>query len=451
MNENQYYNPIVQAMMHLSQTRMEQAKLQQNQQQHGSEQKIAQQRADQEEERIKQAKDQFEEMAEFHKQSISNENAVREAQVAQFHNNMRLGLANASREGTDLTKAYGPGSKPGLISVPGLGDVDPTAFQTQQQAADVALAQKVKETGAVTNAQQTALAPFVNSQREASDASESKKLYQEHLNKMDELDKAGQNTFKNRQAEDAAMLARTKYEVGGHIAAAKISAGLGDGSGGAGYAIINQAKPLVDSIFNGEVDGSKLSKQQKALVNIWSQNTGEQVPNTTDYYKKVRQLDPLGRIVNNATDMAINFSRDSPQGGLLAAAQSKIIGAGNLDAAKKSFNSDIGTVVSMMDDQQRKALPEFQRTLDGMYNSINNKQQNLGSVQSARGNIQSHIDGVLTGVNPDRKAIILQNHHLTDFYNPSQPSATNPQPQSSGQPTHQWTPNGIVPIGQPQQ
>ena len=101
----------------------------------------------------------------------------------------------------------------------------------------------------------------------------------------------------------------------------------------------------------------------------------------------------------------------------------------------QDLNAHVGAFVQTFDQQTRKSNPEFERTLNGLFDSKANKAQNFQKIQDAVNASTPVINSTFGGMIPDRKAATMHQLGMTDFL----PSATQqtgapPNPQQGPPP-----------------
>ena len=253
--------------MHLQQSRYQQAELAQRGQQNQAENQLRQQQLEQAQKNIDSETDYRKGMLTAEHDRLQAEHDKNSLMAKQFVQAM-------VEHGTDPTKVFQPGKAAGTIHIPGVDeDIDPTGYRTAQQAADFDIANKVKETSQTTTAKLQAEEPFNETKRQADFTNQwnlDRAAAQERFTQMEQQ---GINTAKLRQAEDDASMARTRLEVNGHLAGARIAAtGVNDPNDV--QTLLGQGKQLADGVAVGTLDPTKLTKQRKIHLIFISKQLG---------------------------------------------------------------------------------------------------------------------------------------------------------------------------------
>ncbi len=199
--------------------------------------------------------------------------------------------------------------------------------------------------------------------------------------------------------------------------------GLDDGSGSnAGI-----AKSLLDGIFNGNEDFSKLTPDQKRAVTGYAQGTGElsSIPSDGKSYKaKLDSVTGIQTMLSQYKDLAANFSRDS-QGvwdrgnqnitlPLVGTIQRTAPGS-DLESKIAAMKSSGGQLATFFDQQNRKSDAEIIRQVMGEFDPKATAKQNMDKLNTHIKQLENAVKQNFVGMNPDRINTILGNRGITDL------------------------------------
>lgn len=206
--------------------------------------------------------------------------------------------------------------------------------------------------------------------------------------------------------------------------------GMDDGSGIAS----TYAHNLTNDIFDGQADYSKLTSDQKRLVDNYAAASGERgLPtNGKDYSDKIGTVTGLQALVNQYRDLAQNYSKDSPGGGpmqMLQHGQFGLVPTSDLNSKLDTAKASGGALATFFDKQNRKSDAEILRQTKGFFDPTATTAQNLQKINTQTGLLQQGVRNVFSGMTPDRVNLILKDHGVTDFGGFSQqtPGQTTPQ------------------------
>ena len=209
------------------------------------------------------------------------------------------------------------------------------------------------------------------------------------------------------------------------------SLGMDDGSGNGAA----QVKQLADGIYDGNIDYSKLTPDQKKATDAYLTGTGElgSLPtNQKDYSKKIETVSGLQTLVNQYRSLAKNYSIDSPGSTAkgnqfvkmpLIGSVGRVEPGSDLDSQLNSVKSSGGQLASFFDQQNRKSDAEILRQVTGWFDPKATAQQNLQKINDHVNQLQQGVKTTFGNMNPDRVNKVLGDKGITDF------GAFTPQPQ----------------------
>jgi hypothetical protein len=407
--EEQYINPIIQAMVHSANTQQQQEQLKQQQAQlkaqiaqHDIERQLHEKGLEQSQQRLDWEKEHGLGMLEAHK-------AMTEAQVHMLQTENLLKMRQASLQHIDLSEALKPGALPGA----GI----PTPLQAQQQEAQrirsEAFAKSEGQSQGALGAQQALL---TQQGQQASDLAE-----KAHAAQM-------QIAIQHGQDELAATKVRGQYansnaNINGayHLRGIAMLNSIGEGENG------EKAKQLTDGIYNGNIDFKALPQTDKRLVETYATGTGELKSLPQDHKDYSEKIDSLGRIqtlINQYRELANNFSRDSP--GAKAKGNQNlnlpVIGTlhrtkpgSDLASAEDAMKASAGQLSSYFNKQNRPTDTSVIREVAGSFNAAATKDQNLEKLNKHIQQLQGTVKRTFGTMSPDRINKILGDKGITDF------------------------------------
>jgi hypothetical protein len=419
--ENQYINPIIQAMAHLQQSRMQQAQFAQKAQENAAQQKqhqdllkIEQQRADQAEEDIKNRH-------EHEMGSLKNATDLATAALAQHHLeelNMVRGIQGA---GGDLSKLLPPGSKPGTVKLPSGQEIDPTGLPTMQQIQQAEAEAAAQKAGAVTSAQRGAAEPF-------DIAADTRKHLEDKEKREDDFNKAmsvsasnGKNQLDVANIHAAAQKADAQINGYNHLRGIQLmhQLGMDDGSGVQSTFF----KDKLNDIYDGKADYSKLPKDIQRGVDTYAQSTGEtgMPTNGKDHASSLDNIVRLQALFDQARDLATNYSKDSASGKnsfmqrLQEGQLGGLVPVSELNSKVATFKTSGGELASTFDKQNRKTDAEIIRQVQGMFDPKATMQENFHKIEDQKNKVQPIVSRALGNMKPDRQNLVLKDNGITEW------------------------------------
>ncbi len=441
MNEDQYYSPIIQAMVHTATL-----------QKQGQQQEIEKERNKNEAAARKEALGQAQQTIDqnHENQLRQHDLALQQLEVQHQHENLQAELARF--EATKKLQEVLGGAKPGFDInqiAPGISKFlqgGQQQGQFSQQQTKPALPPEMSYAGPPQSDQQTPpAAPGENPMAGLFDpeakarqigAETTAKAGAEEPFKIREEDRANTNKLAllgaQKDADKEIARIHGAYQLSGdringayHLQGIQLmhQLGLDDGSGSnAGI-----AKSLLDGIFNGNEDFSKLTPDQKRAVTGYAQGTGElsSIPSDGKSYKaKLDSVTGIQTMLSQYKDLAANFSRDS-QGvwdrgnqnitlPLVGTIQRTAPGS-DLESKIAAMKSSGGQLATFFDQQNRKSDAEIIRQVMGEFDPKATAKQNMDKLNTHIKQLENAVKQNFVGMNPDRINTILGNRGITDL------------------------------------
>lgn len=417
--EDQYINPIIQAMIASSQLQGQAASRKQQAEQEKTQNAQRQQQIDQETERLK-------EEHEFHQQTIDNATQLLKAHLAQAHNETAFSriqnfktLSDLSKNGVDIGKLFPGtpqdsgvaevGSSP-TVSLPGNeGDqqnVPVSAFPTQQQSQQSQFALEKGSALAKTQGEQEALAPF-------SSVAFGRQKDLEHQKAIDAMNRTiteGANQERIANIHGGYSLAAEREATNGRLQGIKYAHQLGLGDEDS--AIANN---LEDSVINGTQPYNTLSPDQKRAVTGVAQAKGHVLPTVKGYTDALDTAKESQSLLQQARDLANNYSSDSGNTNYLMNAVKQHIPGTDLKAKMDSLNGQVNTVRTGL-GVSRSSNPETERLFKAIFSPTNTKEQNMDNIESLAKQLNVSVNNLFPkNVPASQKNYVLGNRGITDF------------------------------------
>ncbi len=400
MNEEQYYSPIIQAMIHTATLQKQGAQQEIEKQKNADEKKLREQA-------LKQAQQQIENAHEMNlKQS---DLALQHLNLQQQQHNMQLELsriqalkegqgvlANA-KPGTDLTKIA-----PGLTNFlqggsqfqPQQSRQLPVELGGDQQQAQVPQEQPQADLSGLFDPQAAGRAKAAEVTAVGA-AQEPFKIREEDRANNHKLEQLGvQKGYDESITKIRGEYANANARINGayHLRGIQLmhQLGLDDGSGSTS----SIAKSLLDGIYDGNIDYSKLTPDQKRVVTGYAQGTGElsSLPADGKTYKaKLDAVTGIQTMLAQYKDLAANFSRDSfgafDKGNqnitlpLIGTLQRTAPGS-DLESKIAAMKSSGGQLATFFDQQNRKSDAEIIRQVMGEFDPKATAKQNMNKINT---------------------------------------------------------------------
>ena len=424
--ESQYYAPIIQAYLEatrgMQQQKNQEAEREQRQEALDRQEEQAQQQKKQQDQLLTQAQQRIDQEREWHHSEIENQTAARKAATDQAHLQTSKILAELIRNGMSPQAAAG---LTGGQFQPG----NPIAAQTAQQLQlpggpssedTISLnGQQIPVSGIPTQAQQqaTALADFqARAGVTAGANAAAEEPYKEKARKEQEAFQ-----LKIAQMNGDKTLAAARINGQYHLEGIKQmhSLGLEDGSG----QVSNMAKQLVDGVFNGTVDPSKLTLDQKRLASAYASANGETLPTNKTYATNLDNIGNLDTLLTQYRDLAQNYSKDSPgdtnnllkrmetSGSLL----SNVTGTSDLNAKQDALKAQAGLLAKVFEQQSRTSDANIVRQAIGSFDPKATVEENLGKLNSRFQDLNQVVKNTFPGQNTDRINSVLAARGITNL------------------------------------
>ena len=442
MNEQQYYNPIIQAMVSSAQLAQNKAEAGEKAKQFVADNKIRQQLADQALQDIQQRGD-------YQKATLANEHE----RVKNLHDEFILHSTEAARQ------AIAQGVKPqdagnGQITVPGIPGQFPAGSLPGPEDEAKMLQQR---NAAITAGQEEGKVP---AQKELALYNHSLQM-QEDSQKLDNqlqlqaANGANQEKLANIHGgyQTAVANMEGQYRLKGINLMHSLGMGEGVGDNDTALSIVNNK---IDGILNGNTAYSSLSKDEKRAVDAVAAQRKIQLPtDQKSYAKNLNNLGNLDNLFNDMEDAAKKYSQNSPGGGFIAKNRPTLGGIlpqTDLQAKMDDLKSKVGAAATTFEETGRKNEAVIVRSLNGLMNPSSTMQQNLANIEAKRKDLNNTlVPQILTGIPDMEKNRILGNRLITNFggYGQTQPKAAPPAAPVAGSPP-QSTPATISYVRDPQ-
>lgn len=418
--EEQYYHPIIQAMLQRGQNQLEQERMAEAAKTHGVQLKLEQQAQDRAERDLNNRVD-------FQNRSLDIQNEVhklaREHQLfTQHHQNIQ-----------DINS----------------GAVDPATGEanTPDVLGGIKANNAAKEITAVGNAQE----PFFKAHTQM----QADKEKEAALNKFNyDILLAKQRGMQDEHlAGVKAGYETSLHNLEGDYRLKGIALAQGMGSPdpeSAQHITENEGK----SILTGQGSFDKIP--YKGLKSLLQQNfasRGWLLPtDQKDYNTGLDAYRSGDKVLNLATELANEYSSDQPKGGFInSMAKGQIPGVipnSELNSKQDALAAEVGGLATTLDKSKRLNDPEVKRKLKGLFNASNNKQQNLDNIGGIRKLLDETLGNSLKGMPADQKNYILGNIGVTNFGGHVDPPVSEQQTAPAPGGTPAQVP-GQVPTGRP--
>lgn len=405
-------NPIIQAMIASSQREQQQNELKQKAQQASAENKIATQRQAADQQRVQQEQQRLENEHSYQTETLKNATALLTSQLAQHQVEQVKDIQNLNNvPGFNINAAL---QSVGHAPIAGL-----QSPEAQNAAIANAKAQEAQQVaGATTTGQLAAAEPYNIAKEERTKQAEKDKLQQESLNRINEENNRGADARRLADINNAASMSRTRLESGTHLEGIRLShqLGLDDGSG-QNTAI---AGNLVNGIFNGQTDASKLTTDQKRAIQPVLAAEGSQLPSDGKAYKQtLDSVQGLQNLVSQFRDAAQKYSIDAPQGGVGKLNENGqlfgLVPKSDVNATKEGLEASGGQLAKTFEAQNRNTAENIKRQITGMFDPKLTIQQNLKNINEKSSLINTSLQSLFSGINPDRVNTVLQGRGIVDF------------------------------------
>jgi hypothetical protein len=431
--EDQYINPIIQAMIASSQLQG-QAESRKNQ---VAQQKIQdQQRArelDLAQQRIEQEHQQYTDMLnKVHLPMLQSQ--LEAARIGTLKN-----VGDLAASGGDLSKLFPQGTPDNSqgpevtptpsINIPGAGNNIPiSAFPTQAQN-DAHQAHLMEASAhAQTQGHLEAMAPYTAAANQFTE-----KLKQEEADQaMQRTLAQGANQERIAQIRETGDNARNAATIGMQNHRTELEFGMGGSSN-----MADMADNAEEGVVNGEEQLSAFPKTLQKGIFTAAQAKGDVLP--TDYkgYKGVLDAAKSAQnLLNQARDIANQYSSDSSGytglgSGLANVVKSKIPTTdvnSKVDLLKSQINSVKGSL-----GISRSSNPETEMLMEGIFNPARTKQQNLDNIDAVAKQLNTAVESQFPkNIPTQQKARVLRNYGLTDIGGYKDAAPATPPPGTTG-------------------
>lgn len=281
---------------------------------------------------------------------------------------------------------------------------DPQGYSTPEDQFNRQYQQQTQLAGGVAGATEQSQEPF--------------KVAAEQRTRADRLAEIG------LQGQNAAKVAETNHareieleNLKGHfmLAAANIAHAKGNEN------LAPVFSGTLNSIMDGQTSYSSLPKDLKEGVSQLAATKGWTLPtNQKDYSTKLDAVSGIQGLLDQYRDLATNYSRDSPNTGIMGKAGAFLTGGGavpgtDLRAKLDSLKANGGALASFFDKQNRKSDAEILRQVTGLFDPRASVEQNIGKIQQHLGPLNNAVKGVFAGFKPDQLNYVLNNRGIKDL------------------------------------
>lgn len=427
--EDQYINPIIQAMVHSAQLGQQRLETQERAKQFTQENKIRQQLADQ-------ANTELQNQSKYHQDVTENAHARLQLEEKESHLHALEVARQVIQGGTQPQDVQGSGSA-AIAPSPGLPAGVPAQPQMQQVPGIEGL-QFPKGTfpGPQQEAERIKLEAGAKARGEAEGRlpSEQALAATNHANKLLENEANLNNALKLHAQEGAEQEKIANIHGGYQLAASNVAGkyhllgiekmhslgldGLGEDSGGA----INTVNNAIDGILDGQTDYKGLRPDLKRAVDAVTGQRGWQIPtNQKDYQKKLDTVGNIQTLMQQYRDLAQNYSSDSPGGGgSFLQRQQKgqlggIVPVSPLNSKLDAMKATGGTLATFFDQQNRKSDAEILRQVTGSFDPKATVKENLDKLNTKQDLLNTTVRNTFAGFKPEQINYVLGNRKIVDF------------------------------------
>ena len=442
--EEQYINPIIQAMVHSANLKKDALDRAEKAKQFAVTSKIQQQLADQ-------SAKQIENEHSYHEATIKNATDLMQVHREQAKNESMKNILSIIHGGgnADLFKDPGttspipiqiPGgpqgptipqgigaTPPGMVDLPGIGRRPESSLPTPEGLNKLMEAQaSAKSRGTAEGALPSHLELLAQQGKQAAQMA-----LANHTAQMNNTLQQGANAERVARINNQAHLAATgltgEYHLKGIQAMHDI--GMGSSFGTDDNSALNIIDNKIGGIENGTVGYGSLSKDEKRGADARASQLGIQLPTDQKAYSKnLDSLDKMQVLIQQARNLANNYSRDTPGGGIIPkltrGLSGKAISGSDLDSKLKEWKSTAGQLASQFDENNRKTDAEIIRNAIGAFDPAATKQQNLDKINSKIELMDPVIKRSFAGMKSEQVNRILMNRGITEFGGYSTPSST---------------------------
>lgn len=429
MNEDQYYNPIIQAMIHTAQLQKQGQQQEIEKQKNKEEAAVRQEQLKQTQQQIEQA---HENQLEQHRLTgrhldIQEQQAGLQAEMHKFQS-MKIAqelMQNADPEArkkiaamipTSIRNAISPQNQiqfqqPGQQPTP--GPVVAPDEQTNPLAGlysdDVANAHIYNQSAAKSGGTAAGEEPFKARDEERKFKSASDLLGVHSKYDLIHLEKQQQGL-------------KELADINGrwHLLGSAALRRAGD------LADADTVKQVVDGLYNATVDWTKLPKELKDSVVKYAGAIGEASTLPTDYKKQSARITALSNIepiMQHLEDLAQNFSRDSPgafaKGNqefgipLVGGTVGRVAEGSDLASRQGTLSGFLGQFAAFFDNWPgRKSNQEIERMKQGAFDPKATMAQNKKKIEEHAKLMKSAVQDMIVGMKPERAKQLLLEHNL---------------------------------------
>jgi len=421
-NEDQYINPIIQAMIHTSQTQQSAKELAEKTRQAKAEEGFRQSQ-------LQQQESQFEKEHELNKRHLEMYHDQLQSVLEDQQIGRLKALQGIQQTGGDVGGMFGgqsaggeapnksyqspidiptilnPNAGSGKVNIPGVGNVNPNVFGSPSQQNQIIYDQ--------SRAQAAGVGSVTGPEKERHDTAEFERAMFIHKYDNDTREKD------------------TRLKGAFDIEVAKIHAAA------ARSALMTQTDPdavaqAYKGVLGGQTSFSALPKEVKAGVLNLAGQRGTNLP--TNQKQQNDYLDNIGRMeemMGMYKDLALNFSRDAKDSSIVYTVGGSHVPFTELKSKINAAETLGGSLASFFDKQNRKSDQEIKRQVTGLFDPRSSTKDNLDKINQHIKIINQNLKGIFSGINPEDVKVILQDRGIKDIL-PEESSSEAPNSPQSG-------------------
>lgn len=422
--EDQYINPIIQAMLHTANIQADARSLAEKTRQSKAEEAFRQSQLQQQEGQFEKDLELRHRQADLYGQQIKsllehqhieNIKDLHGLGVAGVNIGAAMGQAGIGGETPQgsfapqpqIPTITNPSASSDKVNIPGVGNVNPAAFGSPAQQAEIVFNQARAEAAGTQS--------IIGPEKEKHDQADFLRGVTLH-----NIDSARNQEVERMRAENNIIVAQI------HAAATRA-------------ALTAQADPeaianAYKGIFDGQTSYSALPRELKAGVNLLAGQRGSSLPtNQKQYSDRLDTVSGIEDLITQYKDLAINYSRDSKDSNLLyrlPLLNGTKIPYTDLKSKADQLKATGGSLASFFDKQNRKSDAEILRQFDGLFDPKSTMQQNLDKIEGHVKLVNTHLKGIFSGINPEDISMILSNRGLSQL----NPNAADVAPVKNNDP-----------------
>ena len=415
--ENQYINPIIEAMVRTANNARDAASLAEKTRQSKAEEAFRQSQ-------LAQQESQFEKDHELRQREADVAAQHMKALIEGLHIQNVGQLHGLASSGVDLGKIFGQGNggegptgsyapqtqiptvlnpnvnnAPLGVNVPGVGGgIDPSAFGSPETQNRIVYNQAKAQAGGVAEGS----APT----HEAQAAADFSRMVTLHS-----IDAERNKEVERMRADSAKEVERMRASA--MLSAAQIRANLGARIDP--EEIVNAYR----GVITGQTGFSTLPKEIKVGVLQLAGQRGTALPtNQKQYSDNLNQVSGIEDLIRQYKDLALNYSRDAEGSNVLykmPLINGTQIPYTDLKSKSDALKAQGGALASFFDKQNRKSDAEILRQFSGLFDPKSTIKQNLDKINSHVSVVKKGIKNTFAGINPEDINMITNDRGLTEI------------------------------------